>query len=346
MTLTTSDKQTSIIDILSESFAVLNRSPWIVIIPLIFNFYLWFVPGVSLAPILEQTAQLMRELPTDSSTDMVDIRDQSLGLLEQLARDDMRPQLAWLNTIPYSVYTLRAAGASAEALGLPFVVALPASVADSDVTTSVLGNLAVTSISDGGDLISVWLWLNVGTLLLSALFLETARDGIMRTTAPHTLWRRALRTAGRLALYAFIIVGAVTLVLIPVSLFTFVLININPVFGAFLIFIGSGIWLWVGVYLGFTREIMVIEQVGPIAGIRTSVRIVRTAFWRTLALLSLLLVIVSGLGIIFTPLLASPWGRVGTVIISAYLMSGLVLARMRFVKQLVNVDGSVNSSSN
>ena len=288
----------------------------------------------------------MRELPTDSAQDMVDIRDQSLGLLEQLARDDMRPQLAWLNTIPYSVYTLRAAGASAEALGLPFVVALPASVAEADVAASALNSMAVTRISDGGDLISVWLWLNISTLLLSALFLEMARDGVMRAPSTHTLWHRALRTAGRLALYAVIIVGAVTLVLIPVSLFTFVLISINPVFGAFLIFIGSGVWLWLGVYLGFTREIMVIEQIGPIAGIRASVKLVRGAFWRTLALLSLLLVIVTGLGIIFVPLMASPWGRIGTVIISAYLMSGLVLARMRFVKQLVNVDGSVNSSSN
>lgn len=341
--MTPSPKHTSIIDILSEAFAILNRSPWIVLVPLLFNMYLWFVPGVSLAPVLEQTAQIMRELPTDSTPEMTDIRDQSLGLLEQLSRDDMRPQLAWLNTIPYSVYTLRAAGASAEALGLPFVVALPATVDALADTPFMLGSPSATLIADGVELINVWLSLNLSTVLLSALFLEMARDGIVGFAAQDPLWRRMLRTAGRLVLYALLLVIAITLILIPVSIFTFLLVSINPVFAAFLIFIGSGIWLWVGIYLGFTREVMVIEQVGPIAAVRTSVRIVRTAFWHTLGLIFLLLVIVSGLGVIFTPLVASPWGRVGTVIISAYLMSGLVLARMRFVKELVNNGGQTHA---
>lgn len=330
MTLITSNNQPSIVDILSDAFATLNRAPWILLIPLLLNAYLWFVPGVSLAPVIEQTAQLMRELPSDATADMMDIRDQSLGLLAQLGQDDMRPQLAWLNIVPYSVYTFRAAGASAEALGLPFVVALPASVAP-DQTEAFMLDVPVTQVRDGIDFIVIWGLINVFSLVFSGLFLEMVRDSFIPVTTALPL--RAVRTAGRLLLYALLIVAVITILLIPLSIFTFLLLSVNPAFGAFLIFLGSGVWLWAGVYLGFTREVMVISQVNPVEAIKTSFRIVRHSFWRTLSLLFVLLFIISGLGIVFSQLMTSTAGRIGTVIISAYLMSGFVLARMRFVKE-------------
>jgi hypothetical protein len=77
---------------------------------------------------------------------------------------------------------------------------------------------------------------------------------------------------------------------------------------------------------------MVLSQIGPIRAIQTSVQIVRVSFWRTLALLMILLVIAAGSGVILTGLIDSLIGRIAVVVIGTYLMSGLVMARLRFVQ--------------
>jgi hypothetical protein len=110
------------------------------------------------------------------------------------------------------------------------------------------------------------------------------------------------------------------------------LFGVSPAFGAFVVFIGAGVWLWVGIYIGFTREIMVLSQIGPIRAIQTSVQIVRVSFWRTLALFMILLVIAGGSGVILTGLIDSFIGRIAVVVIGTYLTTGLVMARLRFVQ--------------
>ena len=77
---------------------------------------------------------------------------------------------------------------------------------------------------------------------------------------------------------------------------------------------------------------MVLSQIGPIRAIQASVQIVRVSFWRTLALLMILLVIAGGSGVILTGLIDSLIGRIAVVVIGTYLMTGLVMARLRFVQ--------------
>jgi len=59
--------------------------------------------------------------------------------------------------------------------------------------------------------------------------------------------------------------------------------------------------------------------------------LVRVNFWRTLSFLLMLIVIVAGSGIIFEGLIGTIAGQVASIIVSAYLLTGLVMARMRFV---------------
>ncbi|NBU65341.1 MAG: hypothetical protein EBS29_12715, partial [Chloroflexia bacterium] len=122
------------------------------------------------------------------------------------------------------------------------------------------------------------------------------------------------------------------LLFIPLSIFVMLLFGASPAFGAFVVFIGAGVWLWVGIYIGFTREVMVLAQIGPIRAVQASVQIVRVSFWRTLALLMILLVIAAGSGVIFTGLIDSLIGRIAVVVVGTYLMTGLVMARLRFVQ--------------
>lgn len=314
----------SIVDILSDAYAALNRAPWVLLVPLLINAYLWFGAGVSLAPLVAQTSAMVREIQPDgaSTSDIKDVRDQSLLILDEIAKQDMRGQLAWLNVVPYTIYTFRTAGASADALGLPYIVAMSVPLAPNNAV----------QIADSLALFGWIAIINMVTLIASGVFLELARGGVTRMPD----WRQApfrmVRTVAVLLLYALLMAAVVLLLLIPLTIFVMLLFGVSPAFGAFVVFIGAGVWLWVGIYIGFTREVMVLSQIGPIRAIQASVQIVRVSFWRTLALLMILLVIAAGSGVIFTGLIDSLIGRIAVVVVGTYLMTGLVMARLRFVQ--------------
>ncbi|MEY3990229.1 MAG: hypothetical protein RI985_1310 [Chloroflexota bacterium] len=314
------DKQ-SVVDVISEAYSTLNRSWWILLTPFILNLLLWLVPGVSLAPLYEQFSALVRDSVTSETPEMRELRAQTLGLLAQLALDDVRPQFAWLNVVPYAIYGFRAAGASADALGLPFLVAVPAVVTPPDGWF----------IHNAGELFVLIIVVNTVGVLASATYLfwlsnASQQQPFMFDTT------RILRIGAMLALYVLLLAAAVVILLVPLSIFTFLLLNINPAFGAFVIFLGSGVWLWVGIYLGFTREFIVLDNAGPVKAIQQSFRMVRRLFWRVLLFQFVIFVIVAGSGIIFTGFLATQLGQMIIVGISAYLNSGLAMARIAFVR--------------
>jgi hypothetical protein len=322
--VTDTTTRVSIVDILSDAYAKINRAPWVLVIPLILNAYLWFGGGISIAPLVTETQALLREIEPDTPTpdDVAAMREQTIGLLAQLAREDIRGQVAWLNVVPYTIYSFRAAGASAEALGLPYIMALHAPNVDANAWV----------VADAGSFLGLIVLINVVALVLSAIFLAGMRNAAIDAPQAHDFVHQVIRVMTVLFLYVMLVIGVVGLSLIPLSIFLLLLLSASPALGAFFVFVGAGAWLWASIYIGFTREIMVIEQVGPIRGIQMSVRLVRMNFWRTLSFLLMLLVIVAGSGIIFEGLIGTVAGRMVSIIVSAYLLAGLVMARMRFVQ--------------
>ncbi len=311
----------SVVDVISEAYSTLNRAWWILLTPLVMNLILWVIPGVSLAPLYEQFSTLVRESVAGETPEMRDLRDQTLGLLAQLALDDVRPQFAWLNVVPYAIYGFRAAGASADALGLPFLVAVPA------VVTPPNGWF----IHNAGELLILIVIVNTIGLFASAMYLTFVADASQQRAFSIDS-ASILRIAAMLGLYVLLLAAAVVILLVPLSIFTFLLLNINPAFGAFIIFLGSGVWLWVGIYLGFTREFIVLHGAGPVNAIQESFRMVRRLFWRVLLLQFVIFIVVAGSGVIFTGFLTNQIGQIVIVVLSAYLNSGLVIARMTFVR--------------
>ena len=315
--------QQSIVDILSDAYARLNRSAWIVVIPLVLNLLLWYGPAVSFAPLFLQSAQLLREMQPDdapeSTGEVRQIRDQTILVLQELGSDDMRPQLAWLNSVPYTIYGFRPGGASADAIGLPFVSAQPAKI--NPATAFSVEGLTDVAIS--------FAMVNLVGLVLSGCYLQLLAMAVQTTPSSRGVLDAIVVTMGR---YALTITAIAVVLLIPLSIFTFLLISLNPAFGAFVLLAGSAIWLWAGIYLGFTRELMVLNDYGPFQAIRASITLVRASFWRVMSLVSVLLIVVAGVGIIFAGMIGTMPGLIGTIIVSAYLMSGLSLARMRFVQ--------------
>src|SRR5262245_22982210 len=50
----------SLIDTISEGFIAVNRRPWLILLPILVNLYVWFGSQLSFAPLLTDLATIMR----------------------------------------------------------------------------------------------------------------------------------------------------------------------------------------------------------------------------------------------------------------------------------------------
>ncbi len=88
----------SLIDTLSEGFAAINRRPWLVLLPLLLNLYIWFGTQLSFAPLLTDLSTTMRM--NTAAAEQAGLPSQPVDLLRGLSLIDMRQELARLNFIP------------------------------------------------------------------------------------------------------------------------------------------------------------------------------------------------------------------------------------------------------
>ena len=52
----------TLVDSISEGYAAINRRPWLVLIPLLLNLYLWFGAQVSMAPLITSITAMLKDL--------------------------------------------------------------------------------------------------------------------------------------------------------------------------------------------------------------------------------------------------------------------------------------------
>ncbi len=325
-------KNVTLVEILSDGYRAVNRQPWLVLIPVVFNLYLWFGTQLSFAPLIsdwQSTVQALQQAQSSPfgsglSAEMQQQSAQQFALASQL---DMRQPLAIFNYIPTTIYVLGSLGLAGGGLGVPLVQALPLTL-DSQRNALQVQHL-------GGALLA-FLLLNVLVLLLSAAFLTMVAEAVRGERLAPALWLQRLARATRsLFGYAALLIGAAILLGLPVLVIAGLLLALSPVLGAFAALLLVIAWFWANVYLGFALEAIVISGIGPLRALHASFNIVRRNFWSTLLFLILLLVIAVGTGIIWQAVAAaaSTAGLIIAIIGSAYICCGLVAARMAFYRE-------------
>ena len=90
--------------------------------------------------------------------------------------------------------------------------------------------------------------------------------------------------------------------------------------------------LWIGFYLFFVIDAIVISDVGPIRAIWNSINVVRRNLWSALGLVILINIIAMGLPYLWRALTATPWGTALGILGNAYVGSGLVAASLIFYR--------------
>lgn len=294
----------TLIDTLTEGYAVVNRRPLVLVLPVLLNLFLAFGTQVSFAPLVRAFSGLMQRLqPADADAAM---SEDLTGMLDAVGQLDMRRQLAALNFVP--------------TLQVPQTV----------------GPGAIEIGGFGGALLAFML-VNIVALPLSALFLVLTAEAVQRGA----VWRPGLvRESARAAVMILACVGViagVSLALgLPYLFLSGLLMLLSPPIGVLAVVILQLISFWAWIYIGFANEAIVIGGHGPLQAIRASFTLVRQNFWSTLGFLGLSAFIIPlGLSVVWQVLAGSSIGLAAAALGSSYIGSGLAAARMVFYRERV-----------
>jgi hypothetical protein len=307
---------TGVIETLSAGYAAVNRQPWVLLLPILLNLFLWLGPHVSYSP-------LVGPLLTDATewTRQVAFGPRR-ALRDPEVINGIEQSRQWLiaRTDDTNGFQALAWGP----LGLPSVDA----PSPSDEVAFVNG------WGDGVALLGACIGLS---LLLGGWFYgglagaSRGKDG-NPVAACRRLPRSVLDVLGLVA----VVFGASVLFGVPVLLligFTAVVSPPVAVLGSMLLLAGL---LFASVHLFFSIPAIFVSGAGPLVAIQRSVGMVRRHLWPSVALILLTWLILAGMDRVWDLLasqLQSPYGVVLGILGNAYVASGLIAAGMVFYIQ-------------
>jgi hypothetical protein len=322
---------TGVIETLSAGYAAVNRQPWVLVLPVLLNLFLWLGPHVSYSPLVgpavTDASEWTRQVAFGPRPAVRD--PQVLNGIEQSRQ--------WLiaRTDDTNAFDALAWGP----LGLPSLDTLPAE-------TDELG--LVTGWGDGAALFFACLGLS---LLMGGWFyggLAVASSG--ERGGPLAAGRRVPRGVLGVLGWLAVLLGVGLLLGVPVVLLIAFTALVSPpvaVLGGVLLLAAL---LFASVHLFFSVPAIFVSSAGPLKAIQRSVGMVRRHLWPSVAFIVLTWLILTGMDRVWDVLasqLQSPFGVVLGILGNAYIASGLIAAGMIFYIQRsepVSASGAVSPS--
>src|SRR5262245_43204896 len=256
--LTVNKPQTaSLIDTISEGYAAINRRPWLVLLPLLLNLYIWFGTQLSFAPLFTDLSPLA-PLGTRSA-------EQSAAAMEQMRRIgafDMRQAIMWLNFIPtLTMNKINSTDADCLPTLLPLICVVPPLALERDTI----------KVYDLGGTMLAFVLLNILALPLSAIFLTQMAAAVRNDqaglpTLAQRAWRALLALLGKVG----VLVGVGLALGLPFAFLSFMLMLLSPPLGWFMLGVIFVLLFWISIFLGFANEAIVVSGVGPLRALHTS----------------------------------------------------------------------------
>ncbi len=301
-------KPLGVIDALSSGFALVARRPWVIVLPVAFNLFLWLGPQVNAKPIFEQMIALVSaSAATPSMTpEALQGLDASKSMLQSMA-----DSFNVLNVVALF------------ALGVPALLGL-------ETLPTNPPHAPWFVVRDIGTLLALSALFALVGIFIATLYLETLaravrRDEKVQTFAPrvarsyfNTGILVALALFGLLVVFSPFLIGATLLSLFSQGLASFVLIA------------GMMLVLWAVLYMAFALPAVFVSGSNALQAIWNSVTVFRYNSWSAMGLVFLIYLIQMGFSLVWQQLLVSAWAAVFNVVANAFLGTGLVAAAMLF----------------
>lgn len=299
----TEQKPLGVFQALSSGFELIGRNPWILLVPIALDTFLWLGPQVSARALLRQAlAQLPQWMAADAPAD---------------ARQNIAALQTVLQTLGDSMNVL-----GILATGMPTVIGLQPPAANLPRAQFFLDDVFAL----GG----LMLALCGGAVLLASGYLELIARPVRREVSARAFLPSWLGASLNLFWLIVLVVGGVTVLLIPVTLLAVMFSLLSQALGSLLLVGGMMVVFWALLYLVFAVPAVFVSRVGAPQALLNSVSIFRFDFWSAIGLVFIVYLLHSGFAVIWQLFETNAWGVVFIVIANAFLSSALVAAQMIF----------------
>ncbi len=306
------------IDAVSVGLDAVLRHPWLLLIPLALDLFLWVGPRVQ-APALYRVfepalRQMLTEMPSADG---------------RLAVQELSKLLDAFFT-QYNLFSWLSVGL----VGVPVVNA----GIDSTLQLVTGGLPLVWQITDlEGYVVLMFLFTGMG-LFISALFWALLSGYARGDQFQMTRWLKdSLTIWKRLVLLFFLMIAAVLLAIFPASMIVLTVGAFSPALASLVPALVMAVVLWVVFMCVFTPHGIALHRMTLGRAVNTSILIVRANFMPTAGLVAVMVAISIGMNLIWGGLAADSWLRLVAMVGNAIIGAGLIVASLLFYRNRVSV---------
>lgn len=306
-----------IIDCLAAGFRLIARRPWLLLIPVLLDLFLWMGPHIGLAQIAQQVQETLaaQQAGAPAADYSTAITQQTQQVIEQIGKDA-------------NLLSLMGAGVP----GIPSLVA----VSPPQVNPLPTAPTVVQAQSAG----QVTLWglgfLLIGSILSSLYVTWIGRTvrGDLGTPDEAPFAGHALHTWTRVLLMILVLIALLLVVSIPIVLVAFFALMVSQSLAVILLNLMAIVvlWaaIWVVIYMYFVVDAVVLNHAGLLRAMWNSVNVVTRNLWPSVGLVLLVWIVGNGLMLIWTRLEFAAWATAVGVLANAFVGTSLTAATLFF----------------
>jgi len=304
------EKPLGVIDALYGGFALVFSRPWVLLIPIAVDLFLWMGPRVTAVPIFQQIITWVgTSQPSNASPEMLQAFDAAKS--------------AWLAAgNKFNVISVTAL----VAIGMPTLMGLE--VPSASFLQAPSTGLAIVDNTTFAGIVALMVVMGI---LVGCLYLQTLAGGVHREeNSAGTFATRTFKSY--VSVGALIIAGCIIgfLIMLPFLLSAALVGIFDQNIASFLFLLGLMLLMWAALYLSFAVPAIFVSGANLWQAIVSSVTVFRYNFWSALGLVCLIYLIDVGFQIIWQSFEATAWGALGADVANAFLGSSLIAAMMLF----------------
>lgn len=315
-----------IIETISAGFEVIVKRFWVLLVPILLDLFLWFGPRLSLAPLIHSGLNALAEFTAQAGNEQMAAMQQmwkEMGLLE-----------AWeLIASRFNLFSILSSVNVLSLLSLG-MLDLPSVMATINLDKApVAYNAWVIEIQNGFGFVGLaLLLLATGLLLIIAYQGLIAQEVREETISPRYLARRLGRYWLSAMMVALALLAVLALVGGPVIAILLVVGALSPILMQLGFLIGSAVLFWLGLFILFVPQGILLNEEPPFKAMLTSVQLVRGNLWSVLLLLLLTRVIRFGFSLLWPMLTGTTVGMAIAILGNAFVGAGLAAASFIFYR--------------
>jgi hypothetical protein len=297
------DRVPGVIDTVGIAFATVNRRPYLILIPVILDLYLWIGVRLSAQPLTDVVEQWLRD---GSSSDP--------RTIETVHRfGEQFDLLSLLSVTTPTLLTGTTQGVGSMGGSPPLITGV-----DWWLIPPLFVALALAGVG-------------IGTLYLTMIGYLVRGEPIGNSDYLSAALRNIVRMYG----FIVVVLGLMLLTALPILIVGGMLLasglNLMPMLTVFMLLA----ILWGIFFLFFAQDAIVLSNANAVHAIRLSYNVVRQNFWPALIFVGVYVLIRSGVPVALEILTTITLGVPIAVIVNAYVATGLVAAGMIFYRDRV-----------